>query len=731
MNKKRILATIIILTAINFHAEITLAKNNNTVEVSNYTQHSSVYYNNGLAELKANNYSSAITEFKKALRENSQDKSSRIQLVNTYLARAQYYNNKAMDYNKAANDLRSAIFYIKYYDNEPTDAQYVNDINTMENNLDTVLKAIDADLTLKGRYTMGKSLRAQGEFPAAITEFQKAQNDLAYKKQSLANLGEIYHILNLNNQAVEYLKEAILLDPENYKLHVKLASTYERLGKTNLAADEYNLALSKSENNEDVLTSLENIWKQKVNTYPNDAEAHANLGAIYQKKKDYTAAIEQYKKAESLNPSNVTTRLNFGTLYQEQKQYETAIEAYDSILIIEPGHTLAHYYKAQCYKALGNKDSAIHHYKLALNSDPSNKTIQNELNEYYEASMTPEQKLAHLKTQVENNPQDANLIYRYAYELHKAKRLPEAISSYSQVIKLNPHNEDAYINLAQAYKQQSNYELAKNTLENAKTVFPESTMIKKQLASLEAETTSLLYADASKLYNEKKYQEAIAIYTKITPATAESYLGIGACYQAENKYNEAASYYEKSFALDPKNKETAYYVALAYANASNFNKAKVFAHKALAIDINYKDAKDLVAYVIEQECTQKVDQAIELIDKNNHQQALTLLNAVIAMDKENADAYFYRGMIYDTQKRYPLAIADYKKAVEYNPEMLIANYSIAIDYDALAQYSNALTYHKKYLALTQKIGETNDYTRYSARRIQELKAYEPKAETKK
>ena len=80
----------------------------------------------------------------------------------------------------------------------------------------------------------------------------------------------------------------------------------------------------------------------------------------------------------------------------------------------------------------------------------------------------------------------------------------------------------------------------------------------------------------------------------------------------------------------------------------------------------------------------------------------------------------------DSQKKYQLAINDYKKALQFNPQLTITNYSIAIDYDYLAQYSNALSYYKKYLAETKKVGETNEYTRYSAKRIQDLKAYEPK-----
>lgn len=728
MDKKKVLTALILLASMN---AASFAQDENIIDISSYTQgtysqQGSVYYNNGLSLMKENKYTDAITEFRKALRENAEDKSSRIQLVNAYLARAQYFNNKAMDYNKAANDLRSAIFYMKYYCTAPAEAQYIADINTMERNLDTVLYAINADQSPKGRYTMGKSLRAQGEFAAAVTEFQKSQTDTTYRKPSLANLGEIYYILNLNNQAVDYLKEAIVLDTKNNNLHLKLAGAYERLGKTELAAEEYNLALTKSGDNEEILMSLQNIWLQKVNDNPNDAEAHANLGAVYQKKKDYTNALAQYEKAEQLNPSNVTTRLNMGTLYQEQKEYETAIEAYDTILAVNPNYMLAYLYKAQCYKAMDNKDAAMQNYKLALNLDPSNQDIKNELFDMYETGMTPEEKLAYIQSQVQKEPMNADLIYKYAFELHKANKLAEAVPYYNQVIKLAPKNEDAYINLAQVYTQQGNYDKARALLTDAKGMFPENTLIKKQLASLDAQTTSLLYTNASKLFNEKKYQEAINLYAKITPQTPESLLGTGACYQAMGNNAQAASYYEKSLALDPKNADTAYYTALAYANLENYAKAKEFANKALAIDANHKTTKELMAYVTEQEGTAKTDKAIELIDKQQYPQALTLLNSVLSADPKNADAYFYRGMVYDAQKKYQLAINDYKKALQYNPQMTIANYSIAIDYDYLAQYSNALMYHKKYLALTQKAGETNDYTRYSARRIQDLKAYEPK-----
>ena len=58
--------------------------------------------------LMQNQYSSSIVEFRKALRINFLDNSARIGLINAYLARATYYANQDKNYEKAANDFRSA-----------------------------------------------------------------------------------------------------------------------------------------------------------------------------------------------------------------------------------------------------------------------------------------------------------------------------------------------------------------------------------------------------------------------------------------------------------------------------------------------------------------------------------------------------------------------------------------------------------------------------------------------
>jgi cysteine synthase A len=96
--KKRVLTTLFLLMIIsqvaNAQDKIVPAGYKG---YSDYPMEVSAYYNNAVKFLKSNQYTNAIDEFRKALRENPADKSSKIQLVNAYILRAQYYNNTAKE----------------------------------------------------------------------------------------------------------------------------------------------------------------------------------------------------------------------------------------------------------------------------------------------------------------------------------------------------------------------------------------------------------------------------------------------------------------------------------------------------------------------------------------------------------------------------------------------------------------------------------------------------------
>lgn len=678
----------------------------------------SSYYTQGMQYLQNAQYTSAIVEFKKALRENPADISSKISLTNAYISRAAYFNNKSFEYQKAANDLRSALFYIKYYDEMSNDSNYAQAAEAAQQNLEIVLSTIKADCSPKGRYITAKNLRAQGEFAASAYEYFQIMNDNIYRKNAYIGIGDVMKILGQAQKAVFYYECAVKLDDKNADLHLKLARAYEQTGNNDGAAEQYNLALQNSSEKEDILTSLQKIWQQKVDANPNDAEAHANLGVVYQKQLNYTAALDEYKKAEAINPTNVNTRLNLATLYQAQKNYDGAIAAYNSILQLYPNHVPAHIYKAQCLKEVGQNEDAIKEYKLAMSYDPDNNQSREELFDLLKATMPADQILAYLYQNVQNQPLNPTIYYEFAYQLHKANKLDDAITYYKKTIELDQSNIDAYINLSQVYRQKNNYNDALLTIENAKKLFPENIDVKKQYGSILAEVSANVLTNASKLFEQGKFNEAIASYNKIQPPTVESLLGVGASYQALANNKMAIDFYKKALAKDPSNPDISYYLGSVYSDMNDYPNAKIYLNKTLALDKTNEKAKSLLAFAIEQEGNAVLNKALDLYDKKNYIESLKILNAVLLKDAKNGAAYYYRGMVYDAQKKYSLAILDYQNAVKYSPDLTLAYYSLAVDYDTVGRSKEAGLEYKKYLAAKP---EENDYTKYARKRVLEIK----------
>lgn len=663
-------------------------------------------------------YSGAITEFKSALRINYLDNSARIGLVNSYLARGMYSANSEKDFQKAADDYRSALFYLIYY---PTANQVKNSSQAIVNvtsNLNKCLNEINFNTNARNRFEVAKQLRAEGNFSAAGYEFNQSLSDTSLIKESLKQTGDIMKLLGNNPKAAEYYKKAVSVDPNDIDLRLSYAKILDKLEQEDLAVEQYNQILTKTDNNKDVLYSLERIYKRKLEESPNNASVTANLGAIMQKLGNYDEALRYYAKAEYLDPSNTNTRINVGTLYYQKGDYKTAITAYDSILIINPDNLQANIHKAQALTKLGDNKASQDIYKKILAKDPNNEEIKNEMISSLKNSMTPTQFTEYIK---KSSPQNASdILYDYALELHKNSKLSDAVNIYNEVIKLDDTNSEVYVNLAIAQGQNKNYNDALTTLKIANEKFPNNTQIADTIKSLNEQSTDAILEIAANHYNNKNYTEAINEYLKITPPTSETMLSIASAYQNLNNNEKAMEYYQEAFKLAPTNSDIAYYISAIYAEKEDFGNAFVYVQKSLALNKNNKQAQALNKMLIERGNAEILENAIALFDSEKFDESLTELNKLITKDNKNAYAYYYRAMIYDTKSNYKDAIIDYKKAISSNPDLLIINYQIGVDYDMLEDYKNAVSYYKSFLA---SYSDDDDYKKYAESRIGELSQY--------
>lgn len=663
-------------------------------------------------------YSGAITEFKSAMRINYLDNSARIGLINAYCARGVYYTNKEQNYQKAADDFRSALFYLIYYPNANSVKNSSTAIVQVTSNLNSCLSQMNFNTSAENRFKTAKQLRAEGEFAAAAYEFNQALGDRNYIKDSFQQTGDIMKLLGNDPKAAEYYRKAIGVAPSDIDLRLAYAKILDKLGSSDTAVEEYNFILARTSDNKDVLYSLERIYKKKLEESPNDATVTSNLGAIMQKQGKYDEALRYYSKAEYLDPSNINTRINVGTLYQQKGDYKTAITAYDSILILYPDNAQANLYKAQSLAALGDKQQALNLYKKVLNTEPGNDIAQAQMMDLVRETMSPQQFVDYVKKNGGANPADT--LYTYALDLHKQNKLDEAIAIYNEVLKLNNTNPEVYVNLAIAQGQKKNYDGALITLKTANAKFPNNGQIQDALKNINSQAVDERLEIAANYYNSKDYQNALNEYLKIQPATADTMLGAASCCQNMNNNAKAIEYYKQALNLKPTDSDIAYYIAALYADAEDWDNAKTYVQKSIALNKTNQQAIELNNAITSQGNSIALEKAIAMFDAQDYDKSLALINQILTTNNQDAYALYYRGMIYDTKKKYNEAIADYKRAINISPDLCIVNYLIGVDYDTLGQYKNAVGYYK---AFSAKYTENDDFKKYADQRIADLKQY--------
>ena len=426
------------------------------------------------------------------MRINYLDNSARIGLINAYLARATYYANQEKNFEKAANDFRSAIFYLKIYPNKQQAVQNsAGMITSATENLNQCLKVMSFDTTAGSRYKKAEELRAAGNFSASAYEFSRAAQSEKLAADANMQVADLLKLIGNEPRSADYYQAALDLSPNNGVLRMKYARTLDKLGRYDEAVSQYNEALANSKGDQEVLYALERIYLKKLAQTPSDAELNANLGAIKQAQGDFETALSYYGKAEQINPSNVTTRLNVGTLFQQRKEYQKAIQSYDSVLTLYPNNTQALLYKAQVYKEMGDAKTAVNLYKKILSIDPANAVARDEISILLKDSMTPTEYIAYL-TQNGN----ADELYDYAYKLHKDNKIDDAITAYQSVINKNSSKIDAYVNLAICYASKEDYNNAVNILNSAKEKFPTNNLVLKTLKDVQQDSASTKLAAA-------------------------------------------------------------------------------------------------------------------------------------------------------------------------------------------------------------------------------------------
>ena len=177
----------------------------------------------------------------------------------------------------------------------------------------------------------------------------KSQDPNQEHFQSIINLftkGQLQQALSETNQMLEKFPNSVIL--------------FNIAGASNAALMQFDAAIEN--------------YKKALSINPNYADAYYNMGVALNDKGDPEAAIESYKKALRINPNYADAYNNMGTALKDKGDLKEAIDHYKQSLKINPGFAEGHSNLGAALQLLNQTEQALASYEKAISLKKDLKT---------------------------------------------------------------------------------------------------------------------------------------------------------------------------------------------------------------------------------------------------------------------------------------------------------------------------------------------------------------------
>jgi len=175
------------------------------------------------------------------------------------------------------------------------------------------------------------------------------------------------------------------------------------------------------------------------------------------------------------------------------------------------------------------------------------------------------------------------------------------------------------------------------------------------------------------LFDQKKYDEAIAIYKQILEKYPDAYIiykNIGNCYFNQEKYEEAEAAYLKILEKDPQNVDAIILIGNTYANRGQSDKAMEWYSK-----IEFEKIEDPVVLF---------NLGTNYYNSSKFEEALKFYQRAVELQKDFLDAIYQLGLTYLTLNKTNEAIQTFENYLK-----------IDADSDRAGQVKSFLEYLRK------------------------------------
>ncbi len=269
-----------------------------------------------------------------------------------------------------------------------------------------------------------------------------------------------YALQSQGKEALEVLRKARELLPEDADIHNNLGNALRDAGQTEEALASYRRALELRPDYAEAYYNLGNALegmgrygeaaeshRRALELKPDFVGAHYNLGNNLRRMGEIEAAITSYRHALALQPDFALAWCNLGVAQQELGLLDKAVASYQRAIHLDPGYARAYSHLGAALHGLGRLDEAMASERHALELDPGFAEGWNNLGVALQAAGQMEEAMESLRQALQIDPDYADAWCNLGVAQQAQGQIGNAISSYHHVLKLNPEHAKVYSNL--------------------------------------------------------------------------------------------------------------------------------------------------------------------------------------------------------------------------------------------------------------------------------------------
>jgi tetratricopeptide (TPR) repeat protein len=278
------------------------------------------------------------------------------------------------------------------------------------------------------------------------------------------------HDTNLFAQALLAYQQSITLDP-NY------ADPHNNLGNLLLTWQQFDEAIRQFQEAVRLKPSVL-TWFNLANTYADTARARHDTNLFAQ-------SISAFQQCLQVDPNYADAHNNLGMIFQEQGRGNLALDQFQAAVSAKPGSYLYHFNLANALAQANRLDEAIAHFQTAARLNPARPESFTGQGLCYARQGKMEDAAVQFRKVIALAPRDPGAYDHLGNSLGSEGKYDEAIAAFVQALQLNPADCEAEFDLGLTYLHLNRRDDARTHFQAALRLQPDFSAARQALSELD------------------------------------------------------------------------------------------------------------------------------------------------------------------------------------------------------------------------------------------------------